>query len=222
MAGGVAHPLHLLLQNHSCCKGPLVGIPCKGHHLLIHVSVHGSELLIYTTVHDSKCHMRIRLRGISQQLHLFPLWLCRWPLKLEALLYGTQDPLTEALLCCLFTSASSELVNILVQVLNVLAYSQDQQAPWQWVLPLDLIWAVAPSGPIGWHSHSYSSLLQQHTGTSADTDTHGGGHCVPITAVHEDRHQHLTAILPPSQKCFVLLPGSWQWQFLQFCSHIIG
>ena len=50
MAGGLAHPLHLLLQNHSCCKGSLVGIPHEGHHLLIQVSVRGSELLICAAV----------------------------------------------------------------------------------------------------------------------------------------------------------------------------
>ena len=74
-AGGPAHPLHLLLQNHSCCKGPLVDIPHEGHHLLIHLLVCGNELLIHTVVHGSKCHMRIRPESIGWQMHQFLLQL---------------------------------------------------------------------------------------------------------------------------------------------------
>ena len=86
-AGGVVHALYLLLQNHSCCKGPLVGIPCEGHHLLIQVSDHGSELLICAAVHSSKGCTRIRLRGVGWQVQLFPLWLCGQEPKPEALLW---------------------------------------------------------------------------------------------------------------------------------------
>ena len=107
MAGAAAHPLHLLLQNCSCHKGPLVGVPHKGHHLLICLSVCGSKLLICTVVCGIKCCMRIRPRSISRQLCPFPLWLCGWPLKHEAFLYWVQDLLTEPLLGCLFTLASS-------------------------------------------------------------------------------------------------------------------
>ena len=77
-AGGAAHPLHLLLQNCSCCKGPLVGFPHEGHHLIIHISVSSSKLLTHAVVHGSKCSMRIRPRGIGWQLHPFPCWLCGW------------------------------------------------------------------------------------------------------------------------------------------------
>ena len=79
---------------------------------------------------------------------------------------------------------------------------------------------MVPSGPSGWHTCTHSGLLQWHAGTSADTDTYSGGCCVPTITVLEDRHQHLTAILPLSQKYFLLLPASWQWQFSGFGFHI--
>ena len=76
MAGGAAHPLHSLLQNGSHHQGSLPDIPAKGHHLLIGLEIHGSESCI-----------RIRPGGIGWQMHLFPLLLCRQPLRPEAPLY---------------------------------------------------------------------------------------------------------------------------------------
>ena len=34
-AGAATHPFHSFLEDCSCCKGSLLGIPCKCHHLLI-------------------------------------------------------------------------------------------------------------------------------------------------------------------------------------------
>ena len=61
---------------------------------------------MYSVSPQQSC-MRIRLRGIRWQLYLFPHWLCGWPPKPEVLLYWIQDLLMEALLCCLFSLASS-------------------------------------------------------------------------------------------------------------------
>ena len=101
------------------------------------------------------------------------------------------------------------------------AWSQDQQAPWQWVLLLDSTWVMAPSSPSGWHTHTHTGLLPQCAETSAGTDTCGTGHHVSITTVNGDRHWCLTTTHLPSQRCLVCLPASWQWQFSLFNFHTV-
>ena len=34
-ADGAAYSFHLFFKHYDCCQGPLVGIPCYGHHFLI-------------------------------------------------------------------------------------------------------------------------------------------------------------------------------------------
>ena len=68
------HTFHPFLEDHSCCKGSLLGIPCECHHLLIGPLVGGG-----------KSYGRIRPGIIDWPLHLLSCLLLGWPLKPEAL-----------------------------------------------------------------------------------------------------------------------------------------
>ena len=63
---GVTFPFHLLLQDHSCHMGPLLAIPCEGHHLLICSVAHGSEgctKIRLDSISWQLCHLLLRLHG---------------------------------------------------------------------------------------------------------------------------------------------------------------
>ena len=74
----------------------------------------------------------------------------------------------------------------------------------------------------GWHAHTPFGLLLWHAGTSAEAHIHDGGCCESTAAVCVGRHWHLTASLLLLLICLLHSPASWQWQFIQFDSHIVG
>ena len=86
---------HSFLDDHSCSKGLLLGLPCKCHHLLIGLLMGGSE----------SCG-RIGLGIFGQLLHLLSHLLLGWPLKPEVALDGSQDLLAKLFCHLLFAPAS--------------------------------------------------------------------------------------------------------------------
>ena len=94
-----------------------------------------------------------------------------------------------------------------LQILDVLAHSQDQEAPWWWVLPPNLILVMASSGPSGWSSCVHSYQLWQHAETSVGKGTHGEGHQVATTSFLGGRHQYPTSVLPLSPKYSLFWPA---------------
>ena len=113
VVGGATHPFHLFLEDCSCCKGSLLGIPCKCHHLLLG-----------PLVGSGRSCVRIRPGIINWQLHLLPHLLCGWLLKSEVLLYGIRNLLMKLFCHLLLTPALGGqpmmLVDIMVQGFDVL------------------------------------------------------------------------------------------------------
>ena len=220
-----AQPLHLLFQQLSCCKGLSVGVPHKGHHLLIGVSFHSSKFLIHAAINSSKLHMGIKLRDIGQGLPLFHLQQCRQPLEPEVFLDGIEDLFVEVLLHGPFTTASSrqplKVVHICIEILDFLGCRIGAhqlhgsrfgpQITFWWWLPL------ASADGMFMFTLVHCCGMQK---PSVATGIHSKGCWVATTSALGGKHWHPTAILPPLLKHFWFLSASWQQCFLLFCWHI--
>ena len=164
-----------------------------------------------------------RLKGVSHWLCLFTLWLCRWPLILEAFFNGVKDLILDVLLHCLFTSASpvqpQELICVPVQIFISWHIELGPNSSMTVDSAPGLILAMAPSGLSGWHGCVYFGLLLWCVKTPVTRGIHSEGCRVAITSAPRGKHWYPTANLPPLLKHFQFSPASWQWQFLLFGWH---